>query len=51
METDATRGADAAPSGVIIHAPRADQLVRLSKSERRAGVAGDGATAEGSAVR
>lgn len=52
METTTTGGADAAPSEVIIHAQRADQLVQLAKSERVAApVSATTPTAGGAAGR
>lgn len=47
METTTTGGAEAAPSEVIIHAPRADQLVQLAKSERVAAAASAAVPAAG----
>ena len=49
METTTT-GAEA-PSEVIIHAQRADQLVQLARSERAAATSTGAAAPEGSAVR
>ena len=53
MDTTATGTVDTASPGVIIHAQRADQLVRRARSEDRGGVdrSEPGSAARGSAVR
>jgi hypothetical protein len=53
MDTTATGTVDTASPGVIIHAQRADQLVRLASSEERVGAdrAATGPAPRGSAVR
>ena len=52
METAATGAADAAPQKVIIHAQRADQLMRLARSEQPGVERVDAATSVGgSALR
>ena len=50
MDTTATDTADAASSEVIIHAQRADQLVRLARGEERPGAERREAVATGESV-